>query len=47
MTPFKQAILVGIDRDLSDFFKSQSRDYQKRISAVLHSYMETTQGRRA
>ena len=37
MPPFKQAILVGIDRDLPDFFKLQSRGYQARINAVLHS----------
>lgn len=45
--PSKQGILVRIDRDVLDFFKSQGRGYQIRINAVLRSYMEAKQGRTA
>ena len=45
MPPSKQAIPVRIDRDMLNFFKSQGRSYQRRINAVLRSYMEAKQGR--
>ena len=47
MPPLKQAILVRIDRDVLDFFKSQGRGYQTRINAVLRSYMEAKRGQTA
>lgn len=38
--PKKQAISIRLDQDLIDYFKSQGPGYQRRINAVLRSYME-------
>ena len=46
----KQAISIRLDEDVLDFFKSEGAGYQKRINAVLRSYMSAagkTIGRRA
>ncbi len=37
--PKKQAISIRLDQDLIDFFKSEGPGYQRRINAVLRSYM--------
>jgi uncharacterized protein (DUF4415 family) len=37
--PKKQPISIRIDGDVLDFFKGQGAGYQKRINAVLRSYM--------
>jgi uncharacterized protein (DUF4415 family) len=37
--PKKQAISIRLDGDVLDFFKEQGAGYQKRINAVLRSYM--------
>lgn len=36
----KQAISIRLDADVLDFFKRQGTGYQRRINAVLRSYME-------
>jgi uncharacterized protein (DUF4415 family) len=38
--PKKQAISIRVDADVLDFFKQGGPGYQRRINAVLRSYME-------
>jgi len=38
--PKKQAISIRLDQDLIDYFKAQGPGYQRRINAVLRSYMQ-------
>ncbi len=38
--PKKQAISIRLDKDLIDYFKSQGPGYQRRINAVLRSYVK-------
>ena len=38
--PKKKAISIRVDEDVLDYFKSQGDGYQRRINAVLRSYME-------
>lgn len=38
--PKKQAISIRLDRDLIDYFKSEGPGYQRRINAVLRSYVK-------
>ena len=38
--PKKKAISIRVDEDVLDFFKQQGAGYQRRINAVLRSYME-------
>ena len=38
--PKKNAISIRIDSDVLDFFKEQGAGYQRRMNAVLRSYME-------
>jgi uncharacterized protein (DUF4415 family) len=40
MPPKKKAISIRVDEDVLDFFKSEGGQYQRRINAVLRSYME-------
>jgi uncharacterized protein (DUF4415 family) len=43
----KKAISIRIDEDVLDFFKRQGAGYQRRINAVLRSYMrEQRNGKR-
>lgn len=37
--PKKQAISIRLDQDLVDYFKAQGPGYQRRINAVLRSYV--------
>lgn len=37
--PKKQAISIRVDEDVLDYFKQQGAGYQRRINAVLRSYM--------
>src|SRR3981189_2259729 len=37
--PKKQAISIRVDEDVLNFFKKQGDGYQRRINAVLRSYM--------
>jgi uncharacterized protein (DUF4415 family) len=38
--PKKTAISIRVDDDVLDYFKQQGAGYQRRINAVLRSYME-------
>jgi uncharacterized protein (DUF4415 family) len=38
--PKKQAISIRIDEDVLDYFKKQGSGYQRRMNAVLRSYMQ-------
>lgn len=38
--PKKQAISIRVDEDVLDFFKQEGAGYQRRMNAVLRSYME-------
>jgi uncharacterized protein (DUF4415 family) len=38
--PKKQAISIRVDEDVLNFFKKQGDGYQRRINAVLRSYMQ-------
>ncbi|WP_429030474.1 BrnA antitoxin family protein [Bradyrhizobium sp. I1.14.4] len=38
--PRKKAISIRMDEDVLDFFKKEGDGYQRRINAVLRSYME-------
>ncbi|ULO25062.1 BrnA antitoxin family protein [Methylocystis sp. SB2] len=40
MPPRKQAISIRLDQDLIDYFKAQGPGYQRRINAVLRSYVK-------
>lgn len=43
----KTPISIRVDDDVLAFFKANGPGYQKRINAVLRSYMQHTQKRRA
>ncbi|HEX9588473.1 MAG TPA: BrnA antitoxin family protein [Bradyrhizobium sp.] len=36
----KKAISIRVDEDVLDYFKSEGDGYQRRINAVLRSYMQ-------
>jgi uncharacterized protein (DUF4415 family) len=36
----KKAISISVDEDVLDFFKKEGTGYQRRINAVLRSYMQ-------
>ena len=38
--PKKTAISIRVDEDVLDFFKKEGDGYQRRINAVLRSYMQ-------
>lgn len=38
--PRKAQLTLRMDQDVIDFFKSQGRGYQTRISQLLRAYME-------
>ncbi|MPZ57481.1 MAG: hypothetical protein GEU91_13465 [Rhizobiales bacterium] len=38
--PKKQAISIRVDEDVLHFFKGEGAGYQRRMNAVLRSYME-------
>jgi uncharacterized protein (DUF4415 family) len=40
MPPKKKAISIRVDEDVLDFFKNEGGQYQRRINAVLRSYMQ-------
>ena len=40
MPPKKKPISIRLDEDVLDFFKGEGGQYQRRINAVLRSYME-------
>jgi uncharacterized protein (DUF4415 family) len=45
--PGKKAISIRVDEDVLDFFKKQGAGYQRRINAVLRSYMQDRRKKRA
>lgn len=45
--PSKTPISIRLDADVLAFFKEAGAGYQKRINAVLRSYMDHTRKRRA
>jgi len=38
--PRKKAISIRVDEDVLDFFKREGEGYQRRMNAVLRSYMQ-------
>jgi uncharacterized protein (DUF4415 family) len=38
--PKKKAISIRVDQDVLDYFKKQGAGYQRRMNAVLRSYMQ-------
>lgn len=40
LPPKKKAISIRVDEDVLDFFKREGDGYQRRINAVLRSYMQ-------
>ena len=42
--PKKKAISIRVDEDVLDYFKRQGAGYQRRMNAVLRSYMDQTSG---
>jgi uncharacterized protein (DUF4415 family) len=38
--PKKKAISIRVDEDVLDFFKREGAGYQRRMNAVLRSYMQ-------
>ena len=40
MPPKKKAISIRVDEDVLDFFKREGEGYQRRINAVLRSYVQ-------
>ena len=45
--PKKQAISIRVDEDVLDFFKKEGSGYQRRMNAVLRTYMEQKRKKRA
>lgn len=43
--PRKKAISIRVDPDVLDYFKNEGAGYQRRINAVLRSYVEQKQKR--
>jgi len=44
--PKKTAISIRVDEDVLDYFKKQGSGYQRRMNAVLRSYMDQTSGKK-
>jgi len=44
--PRKTAISIRVDEDVLDYFKKQGEGYQRRMNAVLRSYMDQTSGKK-
>jgi uncharacterized protein (DUF4415 family) len=47
MPPKKKAISIRVDEDVLDYFKKEGVGYQRRINAVLRSYMQQKRKKRA
>jgi uncharacterized protein (DUF4415 family) len=45
--PKKQAISIRVDEDVLDYFRKEGAGYQRRINAVLRSYMQQKRKKRA
>ncbi len=46
MPPKKKAISIRVDEDVLDFFRQEGVGYQRRINAVLRSYMQQRRKKR-
>jgi uncharacterized protein (DUF4415 family) len=46
MPPKKKPISIRVDEDVLDFFKNEGGQYQRRINAVLRSYMDQKKARK-
>jgi len=47
MPPKKKAISIRVDEDVLDYFKNEGAGYQRRMNAVLRSYMQQKRKKRA
>jgi uncharacterized protein (DUF4415 family) len=47
IAPKKKAISIRVDEDVLDFFKQEGAGYQRRMNAVLRSYMQQKRKKRA
>jgi uncharacterized protein (DUF4415 family) len=47
MPPKKKAISIRVDEDVLDFFRREGVGYQRRMNAVLRSYMQQRRKKRA
>jgi uncharacterized protein (DUF4415 family) len=45
--PKKKAISIRVDEDVLDYFRKDGTGYQRRMNAVLRSYMQQKRKRRA
>ena len=45
--PKKKAISIRVDEDVLDYFKKEGAGYQRRMNAVLRSYMQQKHKKRA
>ena len=45
--PKKKAISIRLDEDVLDYFKKEGEGYQRRMNAVLRSYMDQKRKKRA
>ena len=45
--PKKKAISIRVDEDVLDYFKHEGAGYQRRINAVLRSYMQQKKSKKA
>jgi uncharacterized protein (DUF4415 family) len=45
--PKKKAISIRVDEDVLDFFKDEGAGYQRRMNAVLRSYVDVKRKKRA
>jgi len=45
--PKKKAISIRVDEDVLDYFKKQGAGYQRRMNAVLRSYMQQKRRKRS
>ena len=45
--PKKKAISIRVDEDVLDYFKKEGAGYQRRMNAVLRSYMQQKRRKRA
>jgi uncharacterized protein (DUF4415 family) len=44
--PKKKAISIRVDEDVLNYFRKQGNGYQRRMNAVLRSYMDQTSGQK-
>ena len=47
ISPKKKAISIRVDEDVLDYFKKEGAGYQRRMNAVLRSYMQQKHKKRA